>query len=152
MSSLERAIALASAAHAGQVDKAGDPYILHPLRIMLRMRTDEERIAAVLHDVVEDTPITLEDLRRLAFAADVLDAVQALTKRPDEEGTDEGYFRFVERAARHPVARSVKRADVEDNMDLSRIATPTDKDRARIERYRHALEIISAAETRRSPA
>lgn len=147
MSTLERAIALATAAHTGQTDKAGAPYILHPLRLMLRMRSDPERIAAVLHDVVEDTPFTLDDLRRLGFSGDVLDAVQALTKRPDEEGTDEGYFRFVVRAAGHPVARAVKIADIEDNMDLSRIAAPTDRDRQRIARYRKALSLIQSDAT-----
>jgi (p)ppGpp synthase/HD superfamily hydrolase len=142
MSNIERAIAFATAAHAGQVDKAGAPYILHPIRVMLRVHTDEERIVAMLHDVVEDSPFTIEDLRRLGFADVVIDAVEALTKGPDEHGTDEGYFRFVERAARHPVARSVKLADLEDNMDLSRIAKVTAKDHERIQRYRRAVEII----------
>lgn len=152
MSDLERAIALATAAHAGQIDKAGAPYILHPLRLMLRVQTDAERLAAMLHDVVEDTPFTLDDLRRFGFGADVVDAVQALTKRPDEKGTDDGYFRFVERAARHPVARAVKLADLEDNMDLSRIADPTEKDHERIERYRRAVEIIRSTQPPTPPA
>ena len=82
MSSLEEAIAIAARAHAGQVDKARQPYILHPLKVMLRLQATDERIAAVLHDVVEDTPITLDDLRAAGFSPAVITAVDALTKRP----------------------------------------------------------------------
>ena len=134
---LERAIAIAVEAHAGQVDKAGEPYILHPLRIMFRLSTESERIAAVLHDVVEDTSWTLADLRTEGFAEDVVSAVEALTRRPDED-----YFDFVRRAAAHPVASAVKRADIEDNLDLSRIARPTAEDRARLGRYEQAIALL----------
>lgn len=84
MSTLERAIVIASLAHAKQADKAGAPYILHPLRVMLSVRGEEERIAAVLHDVVEDTPWTLEALREQGFSDAVVSAVDALTRRPSE--------------------------------------------------------------------
>jgi len=77
MATLERAIAIAAAAHAGQVDKAGQPYILHPLRVMLRVATEHERIAAVLHDVVEDTDVTLHTLAAEGFAPEVIAAVEA---------------------------------------------------------------------------
>ncbi len=139
MSTLERAIALAAVAHAGAKDKAGAPYILHPLRVMSRVQGEAQQMAAILHDVVEDTPITLEQLRELGFPADVVDAVGALTKRRDEK---EDYFAFVERAGRHQVARSVKLADIEDNMDLSRIVAPTKKDHARVARYRRARKLL----------
>ena len=90
MSTLERAIALAAVAHAGQIDKAGNPYILHPLRVMLNVRVDAARmdaarIAAVLHDVVEDTPVTPAQLRELGFSDTVITAVAALTKHPGED-------------------------------------------------------------------
>lgn len=145
MSDLTRAIVIAAEAHRGQVDKAGEAYILHPLRVMLRMRTEPERIAAVLHDLLEDTGWVPEQLRAEGFSEEVLRALDHLTRR---EG--EGYLAFVRRAARDPVAWAVKRADLEDNMDLSRIPHPTEKDRARLERYRQALEILEkAGEARR---
>ncbi len=84
MSTLERAIAIAAEAHAGQTDKAGERYILHPLRVMLAMETDVERIVAVLHDVVEDSGITLQDLRDEGFAEEAVAAIDALTKRDGE--------------------------------------------------------------------
>jgi (p)ppGpp synthase/HD superfamily hydrolase len=139
MATIERAIALAAKAHEGQVDKAGAPYILHPLRVMLRVKTTEERIAAVLHDVVEDTPVTLEMLRAEGFSEAVVNAVGALTKR---EGED--YAAFVRRAASDPIARNVKLADLADNSDLSRIAAPTAKDYERIEKYKKAIAEIEA--------
>ena len=139
MSTLERAIEIAATAHAGQQDKAGAPYILHPLRVMLAQKEPAQRIAAVLHDVVEDTPWTLEQLRAEGFGDDVLRAVDALTKR---EGED--YFAFIDRAGRDPVARTVKIADIRDNMDVSRIASVTDRDRERLEKYRQALVRLGA--------
>ena len=134
MSTLERAIAIAAEAHMGQVDKAGAPYILHPLRVMLRVQTPAERIAAVLHDVVEDTAWTLEELAAEGFEPEVLAAVDALTRR---EG--ESYEAFVARAGADPVARVVKLADLAENMDLGRIVSPTAADIARLDRYRRAV-------------
>jgi (p)ppGpp synthase/HD superfamily hydrolase len=134
---LECAIAIAASAHEGQVDKAGAPYILHPLRMMLSVRSPEARMAAVLHDVVEDTSVTLEQLRAEGFPEAVLVAVAALTKR---EGED--YEAFIRRVAADPIAREVKLADLRDNADLSRIADPTEKDWARIEKYRSAIEYL----------
>jgi len=146
MPTLEDAIALAALAHHGQVDKASAPYILHPLRLLLRMETEAERIVAVLHDVVEDTPYTLDALRRLGFPEAVVEAVDALTRR---EG--ESYEAFVARAAGNPLARRVKIADLEDNLDLSRIAAPTEKDYRRLERYRRALERLTGGEKGAGP-
>lgn len=131
---LERAIAIAAAAHAGQVDKGGAPYILHPLKVMLRMTTLEERIVAVLHDVVEDCDISLDDLRKEGFSEEVLSAIESVTKLPGES-----YEEFVERAAQNPIGRVVKLADLEENSDLSRIASPSWEDLERIEKYRRAI-------------
>jgi (p)ppGpp synthase/HD superfamily hydrolase len=139
MATLERAIAIAAKAHEGQVDKAGAPYILHPLRVMLRVATTEERIAAVLHDVVEDTDITIDKLQREGFSEAVLRAIESLSKL---EG--EAYEAFVERAAVDPIGRVVKLADLAENSDLSRILSPTDKDRERVEKYRRAIKRIKA--------
>ena len=139
MSTLERAIAIAAEGHAGQIDKAGQPYVLHPLRVMLRPDTTDERIAGVLHDVVEDCGWTLDDLRAEGFSEAVLRAVDAVTSR---EGED--YDHFVARAAANPIGRKVKLADLEDNCDLRRISHPTEKDHARIEKYRRAIRTIRA--------
>lgn len=137
MSTLERAIVIAAEAHRGDTDKGGEPYILHPLRVMLSVEETEARIAAVLHDVVEDTSWTLEALREEGFGTEVVDAVDALTRRDDES-----YQAFALRAAEHPVARRVKIADIEDNLDLSRIPEPTDRDRERLEGYQRALTAL----------
>ena len=139
MSTLERAIEIAAKAHEGQTDKAGAPYILHPLRMMLRLSTTDERIAAVLHDVVEDCGVSLDTLRAQGFSETVIQAIDSVTKRPVES-----YEAFVLRAASHPLGRRVKLADLEDNSDLSRIANPTADDLKRTEKYRRAIEIIRA--------
>ena len=139
MATLERAIALAAQAHEGQVDKAGAPYILHPLRMMLSVDTPEARVAAVLHDVVEDTPVSLEALRAEGFSEAVIGAVEALTKRPEEE---DDYDAFIRRVAPNPLARQVKLADLRDNCDVSRIAQPSQKDWRRIEKYKRAIQYL----------
>jgi guanosine-3',5'-bis(diphosphate) 3'-pyrophosphohydrolase len=140
MSTLERAIEIAAAAHAGQIDKAGHPYILHPLRVMLRVSTEHERMSAVLHDVVEDTPVTFEQLAREGFPQEVLLAIEALTKRPGESR-----LQAAERAAANPIARVVKLADNAENMDLSRIAAPTEKDFARLREYEQVRALLLGA-------
>jgi guanosine-3',5'-bis(diphosphate) 3'-pyrophosphohydrolase len=117
MNDLERAIEIAVDAYAGQTDKAGETYIRHPLRVMEQMDTKTERVVAVLHDVVEDSAYTLADIED-AFDAEVRDAVDALTKRDKEDYLDE----FIPRVAGNDIARTVKRADVEDNMDLTRLS------------------------------
>jgi (p)ppGpp synthase/HD superfamily hydrolase len=137
MATLERAIEMAAKAHAGQVDKAGQAYILHPLRLMLAVRTPHERMAAVLHDIVEDTPVTFDDLVREGFPPEVVAAVRALTKADGEKRVD-----AARRAAADPVARVVKLADVTDNMDLSRLAEPTQKDFDRLKEYEQVRAIL----------
>lgn len=139
MSTIEKAIALAATAHAGQLDKGGQPYILHPLRVMFRVATDEQRMAAVLHDIVEDTSVTFEDLEAQGFPASVVEAVRALTKLPGESR-----LAAAERAAANPIALAVKLADNAENMDLSRIANPTEKDFARLREYEAVRELLLA--------
>jgi (p)ppGpp synthase/HD superfamily hydrolase len=134
MPTLEDAISLAAKAHRGCKDKAGAVYILHPLRVMLRMKTNDERIIALLHDVVEDTEYTLEDLRKAGYSQKILQSLDYLTKRDGEE-----YKEFINRVKHNPLARKVKIADVEDNLDLARIKNPKKRDFMRIEKYRRAL-------------
>ena len=137
MSTLERAIEIAAQAHAGQMDKAGQPYILHPLRVMLSVQTQSERITAVLHDVVEDTSVAVDDLRAEGFAPEVIEAVMALTKRDGE-----GRLTAAKRAADNAIARNVKLADVTDNMNLGRITHPTEKDHARVREYEQVRALL----------
>ncbi|NQS71855.1 MAG: guanosine-3',5'-bis(diphosphate) 3'-pyrophosphohydrolase [Desulfobulbaceae bacterium] len=140
MATLERAIVIAAQAHLGQTDKGGDPYILHPLRVMLRMHSEEERITAVLHDVVEDSQWTLAALRAEGFSPVILQALEALTKKPKEDRLS-----AARRAAANTLARAVKLADNTENLDLSRIPQPSDKDLARIAQYRQVRKILEDA-------
>jgi (p)ppGpp synthase/HD superfamily hydrolase len=146
MSTLERAIMIAAEAHAGQVDKAGAPYILHPLRLMLQMERTEDRIVAVLHDVVEDTDWTLEGLRHEGFSRIVIEAIGSVTWR-----THEDYEDFIQRAAQNPIGSRVKLADLRDNCDLSRIANPKAKDFKRVDKYRWAIRLIEEHTQRSAP-
>jgi (p)ppGpp synthase/HD superfamily hydrolase len=137
---LEDAIRLAVEAHHGQRDKIAQPYILHPLRVMFRLTTEAERIVAVLHDVVEDTTFTFEDLRKMGYPEDILHALDCVTKREGEVYED-----FVLRSKSDPIARNVKLADLEDNMDLRRMAGVTEKDMQRLNRYRKAWALLQQA-------
>ena len=133
MATLAKAIAIAAQAHQEQLDKAGAPYILHPLRMMLRMSSETEMTAAILHDVVEDTAWTLDQLRQAGFSAEVVQAVECLTHRDQET-----YEAFITRVRTNTVASKVKLADLEDNMDMRRLSTLTDKDTQRLHKYHRA--------------
>ena len=137
MPTIEETIILASKAHAGQIDKAGKPYIFHPLRIMLKMDGEEEIMSALLHDVVEDTPVTLSTLKELGYSENVLQAVEILTHSPDVE-----YFDYVRRCRTNKLARKVKEADASDNFDLTRILDPQEKDFARRNKYNSVLKLM----------
>ena len=141
MATLERAILIAAQAHLGQRDKGGAPYVLHPLRMMMRMETEAAMMAAVLHDVVEDSDWTLEQLRGEGFSEEVLKAVDCLTRR-----SGESYDEFVARAQANAIARRVKIADLEDNMNVKRIGEITPKDLARIEEYHRAWRALTREE------
>lgn len=141
MSTLERAIAIALQAHAGQKDKGGEPYILHPLRVMLAMQHETGRIVAVLHDVLEDSGTTAHNLRAEGFSEEVIEALALLTKMPGESRLD-----AAKRAAKHPLARAVKLADNADNLDISRIPAPTAADYVRLEEYRQVWELLEKAQ------
>lgn len=137
MSSLEKAIQLACNAHAGQLDKAGQPYILHPLRLMMKFSSEQEQIVAVLHDVVEDTAVSLQQLKSLGFSEDVIEAIDCLTKREGEE-----YNAFIERISKNALATQVKIQDIQDNLDLTRLPSITDKDLERAKKYHQALTYL----------
>jgi (p)ppGpp synthase/HD superfamily hydrolase len=137
MSPLEKAIQIALRAHTGQKSRDGSPYILHPLRLMTRMGTDSERMAALLHDVVEDSDVTLEDLRNAGFSEDVLTTVRLLTH---EKGIS--YEDYVERLKPHPMARRIKLADLEDNSDIRRLSGIEERDIERLRKYHRAWQIL----------
>ena len=144
---LERAIEIAMDAHRGQLDKGGSPYILHPLRVMLAMKTNEERAVAVLHDVVEDGASKGWDFARIereGFPAVVVEGLRAVTKLPGEE---DDYPAFITRAMQNATGRRVKLADLRDNSDVNRLGEITPLDLARLEKYRLAIERIERFES-----
>lgn len=137
---LGRAVAIAAVAHQDQVDKANAPYILHPLRLMLRGKTTLEQIVAVLHDVVEDSDWTLERLEAEGFPIEAIAALDCLTRR-----SDESYDKFIDRVLTSPLAARVKRYDLEDNMTLTRMAVLTNKDVERLQRYHSVYQRLLKA-------
>lgn len=140
MATLERAIELAVQYHKGQVDKMGQPYILHPLRVMGRCQGAQAQMVAIMHDLIEDTPVTPEMLLSEGFAQDVVDGLLGVTRQKGES-----YREFVLRARLHPLARVVKLADLEDNLDLRRMTVPLGpKDHERLERYREAWQLLQS--------
>ena len=138
---LDKAINIAAQAHLGQKDRVGATYILHPLRMMFRLQSENEKIVAILHDVVEDSlDWDLDRLRQEGFSDEIVNAVDCVTRREDET-----YEEFVDRAATNNLARRVKIADLEDNMDIKRLNTLTDKDQQRLARYHRAWLKLSNA-------
>ncbi len=133
MPTIEDAIKLALEKHHGQVDKGGMPYIMHPLRVMCQLNGETEQIVGVLHDVVEDSDVTLDDLRHMGFSEEVIAAVGHLSRREDES-----YEQFIERIKPHPLAVRVKLADLRDNMDIRRAGTLDQKALERFQRYQKA--------------
>ena len=138
---IERAIQIAVEAHAGATDKGGNPYILHPLRVMMSLDTVAEQIAGVLHDVVEDVPEwTFERLLDEGFSEEIVDALRAVTKIND----DEDYDAFIERVSENPLAIKVKIADITDNMDVTRLETVDEKAARRLNKYKRAILKLKA--------
>ena len=133
MATIEKALQIAAQAHEGQKDKEGRPYILHSVRVMSRVEGEEAQIVAVLHDVVEDTKVTLDDLRRAGFSEEILAAVQCVTHRKEEPYAD-----YVVASKHNPIARQVKLGDLADNWRLDRTILRPERlqpDLARIHRY-----------------
>lgn len=137
---LSTAIRIAAKAHSGQKDRGGRPYILHPLAVMARMDTDEERIVAVLHDVVEDTSVNLASLKNCGFSPAVLEAISLLSK-PYE---DFPYEEFIARIKSNKLAVKVKLADIAENMKVSRLPSPlTERDIKRLQKYQKAIDFLT---------
>ena len=140
ISKIEMAAALAFFAHNGQKDKAGRPYIYHPLAVAEKLEGENENITALLHDVIEDTFVELSTLRNL-FGDEIAEAVDAMTHREDED-----YFDYIERLSHDPISRKVKLEDLSHNMDISRIPNVTERDLQRLEKYKKAEKILPEKE------
>ena len=136
MSTLVRAIEIATEAHKGQYDKAGNDYIGHPLRVMEMGTTENEKIVGVLHDVVEDTDWTFEALAAEGFSEEVIAALRCVTKLSENENYDD----FIERVKKNPLAVAVKINDLSDNMDIRRLPYLSDKDVKRLKKYLKAYK------------
>lgn len=136
---LDRAKAIATSAHDGQVDKAGMPYIEHPLRVMNMGKTVEEKIVGVLHDVVEDSEWTFEMLEKEGMPKEVVDALKCVTKLSE----DEDYDHFIARVKTNPLAVKVKLNDLKDNMDITRLGKVTEKDLPRLNKYIRAYKQLT---------
>lgn len=139
MSTLERAIQIATEAHKGQLDKAGRDYIGHPLRVMEMGKTEDEKIVGVLHDVIEDTDWTFEKLEAEGFSREVIEALKCVTKLSENESYDD----FIERVKKNPLAVAVKINDLTDNMDIRRLPYLSDKDVKRLKKYLKAYKKLT---------
>lgn len=141
MNIIEKSLEIALKAYSGQKDKAGQPYILHPLRLMAKMETEEEMSVAILHDVIEDSDYTADDLLNEGIPSNVVEAVQLLSKLECEN-----YDQFVDRVLTNSLASKVKKADIEDNINILRLDFVSNIDLERIAKYHKAwkkLEVIS---------
>lgn len=134
----QQAIDLATEAHFGQVDKAGNDYILHPMHLATQFEDFSCKIVALLHDVIEDTEVTAEALHSKGFTSELIAAIVAITKVDGEE-----YEQYLERVKANEWARLVKLADLRHNMDLSRLPNPNEKDFERIKKYQFAVSFLS---------
>lgn len=137
----EKILSFVMKKHSGQIDKAGKPYFLHPLTVAFSCHSESARIVALLHDVLEDTDATIEELKKLGISDEELSAIQLLTKPKKED-----YMHYIKRVAQNPLAREVKMCDLTHNMDLSRLPFLTEKDIARCEKYKEAYRYLISVE------
>ena len=135
----EKAYEIAKRAHLGQVDKAGEDYIKHPQKVASFVETDEEKAVAYLHDVIEDTELTLEDLHEYEFSKEVIEAVDIITKKKGED-----YQSYLNSVKKNKLARAVKLADLRHNSDLTRLTKVTEKDIERKEKYQRAIDFLNS--------
>ena len=137
-SMVDLALSIARKAHEGQLDKAGVDYIEHPIYVASQVDTEEEKAVALLHDVIEDSPVSAEELLQAGLPETVVTAVQVLTKKKEQD-----YQTYLENVKKNPLARVVKLADLKHNSDLSRLSSITEKDRERLKKYKKAIDFLS---------
>ena len=135
----EKAYKIAKKAHLGQVDKAGEDYIKHPEKVASFVKTDEEKAVAYLHDVIEDTELTLENLYEYDFSKEVIEAVDIITKKRGED-----YQSYLNSVKKNKLARAVKLADLRHNSNLTRLTKVTEKDIERKEKYQKAINFLNS--------
>ena len=135
----EKAYEIAKKVHLGQIDKAGEDYIKHPEKVASFVNSDEEKAVAYLHDVIEDTELTLEDLREYGFSEEVLEAVDVITKKKGQD-----YQTYLNSVKENKLARVVKLADLRHNSDLTRLINITEKDIERKEKYQKAIDFLNS--------
>lgn len=134
----KKAIKLAYKAHEGQTDKGGVPYVFHPFHVAEQMEDELSTAAALLHDILEDTKITLSDLEKEGFPEEILGAVKLLTR-----GGNASYLEYIQKLKGNSIARAVKLADLAHNSDVSRLDTVTNADRERLKLYAQAVKILT---------
>ena len=137
----KKALSLCFEAHKDQVDKSGLPYVFHPFHLAMEMTDELSTVVALLHDVIEDTDYTLQDLEKMGFPPAVLETISLMTHR---EGVP--YMEYVATIKTNPLARIVKMADLRHNSNIARVDNPTEKDYARVEKYRRAMALLEQAE------
>ena len=137
-SMVDLALSIARKAHEGQLDKAGVDYIEHPIYVASQVDTEEEKAVALLHDVIEDSPVSAEELLQAGLPETVVTAVHVLTKKKEQD-----YQTYLETVKKNPLARVVKLADLKHNSDLSRLSSITEKDRERLKKYKKAIDFLS---------
>ena len=133
-----KAMEIAWSAHREQKDKGGNPYIQHPLTVASKQDTENGMIVALLHDVVEDSAYTIDDLKEIGFSAEVCEAVDLLTHKRGEN-----YSEYIQKIKMNELARKVKIQDLTHNMDTTRLGTLTEKDRERMQKYKAAFAILA---------
>ncbi|RTZ46703.1 HD domain-containing protein [Chryseobacterium arthrosphaerae] len=134
---LEKAISIAVQAHAGQTDKSGKPYILHVLRVMMKGKSEDEMIGGILHDLVEDTDWTFEQLKEEGFPQHIITALELVTRKDREKYSD-----FIQRISGNPLAVAIKLNDLDDNMNVNRLNEVTVKDAERLSKYIYARKYL----------
>lgn len=137
MFNIVNALELALEIHRDQLDRYGRPYILHPIRVMMRLESEADKTAAILHDVIEDSNLTLEGLKSRGCPPEIVKTVDLLSRREEED-----YFDYIDRAKQSDSAVRIKIADLEDNMDILRIPEVKPDDLERLDKYRRAWEIL----------
>lgn len=135
----KQALKLCFEAHRDQIDKSGMPYVLHPFHLAEQMDTEESTIVALLHDIVEDTDYTLQDLKALGFPSNVIDALALMTHDPKVP-----YMEYVKGISANPLATKVKLADLRHNSDLSRLDSVDEKALSRVKKYAAAIELLES--------
>lgn len=123
--------------HSDQIDKSGIPYIFHPIHIAEQMIDEKTTVVALLHDVLEDTTTSEEELVKLGLDTEMIEAIKILTKPEDME-----YFDYIESIKSNPIAKKVKMVDLQHNSDITRLNEVNDKDLKRIEKYQKAIKIL----------